>query len=193
MASFLVGITRALLPLINRVHMITVGVKPVAKDSILSVELRCHKGGPVKLEDGCEVRPGDPVIKLHLNNAWIGERWWTSGGSGKRRFPRGLFHCFKEGLQILAQKVADGEYGDVVAVYGWTAFHSQATRLGFQVIDLPNTLRVRSARLHITALRQARRIPWLRRHASSGKSMEVKAVWLSRGQLLRIHGQAPLP
>jgi hypothetical protein len=60
--------------------------------------------------------------------------------------------------------------------------------LGFQVIDLPNTLRIKLAQLHITALMQAQHIPWLRRHTTSRKSVKVKAVWLSRAELLRIHG-----
>jgi hypothetical protein len=187
MVSLLVAIVRALLPVINKVHAIALGIKPLEKGSIICVEVRRHKGCSIKLEDGCEVKPGDPVIKLHLNNARIVERQWSSSVSGMRGFPRGLFYYFNEGLQILAQKVADGEYGGIVAVYGWTAFHTHANRLGFQVIDLPNTLRIKLARLHITALMQAHRIPWFRRHITSRKTVKVKAVWLSRAELLRIH------
>jgi hypothetical protein len=188
MTSLLVAIIRALLPIINRVHAIALGIKPLGRDSIISVEVRRHKGCSIKLEDGCRVRPGDPVIKLHLNNAWIAERWWSSSGSVRKSFPRGLFYYFRDGLQLLATEVADGKYGDVVAVYGWTAFHTHASRLGFQVIDLPNTLRIKLAQLHITALRQARHIAWLKRHTASRKNLQVKAVWLSRAELLRVHG-----
>jgi len=189
MASLLLGaIIRAMLPIINKVHAIALGIKPLERNSIICVEVRHHKGCSIKLEDGCEVRPSDPVIKLHLNNAWIAERWRSSSGSGIRGFPRGLFYYFKDSLQLLATEVADGKYGGIVAVYGWTAFHTHAGRLGFQVIDLPNTLRIKLAQLHITALMQAHHIPWFRRHTTSRKSVEVKAVWLSRAELLRIHG-----
>ena len=187
MASLLLGaIVRAILPIINKVHAIALGIKPLERNSIICIEVRRHKGCPIKLEDGCEVRPGDPVIKLHLNNAWIAER--LRSRSGMRGFPRGLFYYFKDGLQLLATEVADGKYGGIVAVYGWTAFHLHANRLGFQVIDLPNTLRIKLAQLHITALMQAHHIPWLRRHAASRKSLKVKAVWLSQAELLRMHG-----
>jgi hypothetical protein len=189
MASpLLVAIIRALLPIINKVHTIVLGVKPLEKDSIICVEVRRHKGCPIKLEDGCEVKPGDPVIKLHLNNAWIAEKRRSSSGSGRRDFPRGFVSYLKNGLQLLATEVGDGKYDGIVAVYGWTAFHAHAGRLGFQVIDLPNTLRIKLARLHITALMQTHHIPWLRRHITSRKSVKVKAVWLSRAELLRIHG-----
>ena len=189
MASLLLGaIIRAMLPIINKVHSIALGIKPLERNSIICVEVRRHKGYPIKLEDGCEVGPGDSVIKLHLNNAWIAEGWRSSSGSGMRGFPRGLFYYFKDGLQLLATEVADGKYGGIVAVYGWTAFHTHAGRLGFQVIDLPNTLRIKLAQLHITALMQAHHIPWLKRPTTSRKTLQVKAVWLSRAELLRIHG-----
>ena len=88
----------------------------------------------------------------------------------------------------MASEVADGKYGSIVAIYGWTAFHTHAKRLGFQVIDLPNNMRIKLARLHIAALMQSHTIPWLRRYGISRRSVQVKAVWLSRAELLRIHG-----
>jgi hypothetical protein len=188
MAFLLVAIIRAMLPIINKVNAIALGIKPLERSSIICVEIRRHKGCSIKLEDGCEVRPGDPVIKLHFNNAWITERRRSNSGSGRRDFPRGFVSYSKDGLQLLATEVADGKYGGIVAVYGWTAFHAHASRLGFQVIDLPNTLRIKLARLHITALRQTHHIPWFRRHTPSRESVQVKAVWLSRAELLRIHG-----
>jgi len=189
MAYLLLGaIIRAILPIINKVHAIALGIKPLERNSFICVEVRRHKGSPIKLEDGCEVGSGDPVIKLHLNTAWITEKWRSRSGSGMRGFPRGLIYYFRDGLQLLATEVADGKYGGIVAVYGWTAFHTHAGRLGFQVIDLPNTLRIKLARLHITALMQANHIPWFKRHTASRESVKVKAVWLSRTELLRMHG-----
>jgi hypothetical protein len=191
MASLLLGvILRAVLPIINKVHAITHGIKPLEGSSIISVEERHHSGCSIKLEDGCEVKPGDPVIKLHLNNAWIADGWKSSSGSGMRGFPRGLFYYFKDSLQILATEVANGKHGCIVAIYGWTTFHTNANLLGFEVIDLPNTLRTKLAQLHITTLMQAHQIPWLKRPTTSHKPLEVKAVWLSRAELLRIHGSA---
>lgn len=187
MASLLVAIIRALLPIITKVHATVLGIKLLERNSIICIEVRRHKGCSIKLEDGCEIRPGDPVIKLHLNNAWFTQRLQSSSGSVMKSFPLGVIYYFKDGLQLLATEVADGKYGGIVAVYGWTAFHAHAGRLGFQVIDLPNTLRIKLARLHITALMQTHHIPWLRRHTTSRKTVKVKAVWLSRAELLRIH------
>ena len=189
MASYLLGtIVRAMLPVINKVHTIALGIKPLEGNSVICIEVRRHRGRSIKLEDGCEVRPGDPVIKLHFNDAWIAERMRSSSRSGMRGFPRGIFYYFKDGLQLLATELVEGKYSGIVAVYGWTVFHAHASRLGFQVIDLPNTLRIKLARLHIAALMQSHHVPWMKRHVTSRKSVKVKAVWLSRAELLRMHG-----
>jgi len=188
MTSLLGAIVRAILPIINKVHTMALGIKPLERNSIICIEVRRHKGCSIKLEDGSEIRPGDPVIKLHFNDAWIAEGLRSSSGSGIRGYPRGLFYYFKDGLQLLATEVADGKYGGIVALYGWTVFHAHASRLGFQVIDLPNTLRIKLARLHIAALMQSHHVPWLKKHVTSRKFVKVKAVWLSRAELLRIHG-----
>ncbi len=190
MTGLLVTIIRALLPIINRVHTIALGVKPLGENSIICVEVRHHKGYPIRLQDGCEIEAGDPVIKLHFNNAWLTEKRRASSGCRGTGFPRGSVHYVKEGLHLLATEVASGKYGSIVALYGWTAFHTRAGRLGFQVMDLPNSLRIKLARLHITALMQSHHIRWFRRHVTSGRPVQVKAVWLSRGELLRIHGSA---
>jgi hypothetical protein len=190
MASLLIAVVRALLPIINRVHAKVIGIKPRAQ-SILCVEVRHHNGSPIRLQDGCEVRTGDPVIKLHFNSTWIKEKRRSRSGLSVRAFPRGFGYYFKDGLQLLAREVADGKYGSIVALYGWTAFHAQARRFGFQIVDLPDNLRTKLARLHITALMQSHRIPWFRKRTPSRRSGKIKAVWLSRTELLKIYGSAP--
>jgi hypothetical protein len=187
-ASLLIAIIRALLPIINKVHTAALGIKPLERNSVICIEVRRHRGCPIKLEDGCEVKPGDPVIKLHFNDAWINEKRRSSSKFGSRVFPRGFVSYSKEGLQLLAREVANGKYGGIVAAYGWTALYTHASRLGFQVIDLPNTLRIKLARLHIAALMQSHHVPWFKRNTPARKSVEIKAVWLSRAELLRIHG-----
>ncbi len=116
MASPLVATVRCLLPIINRVHTIVLGIRPVGRSSVISVAVRRHKGSLIRLHDGCEVKPGAPVIKLHFNNAWIAEGLLRSGsGSGTGGFPRGLIYYFKDSLQLLATDVGNGKYDGIVA------------------------------------------------------------------------------
>jgi hypothetical protein len=191
MASLLLRpIILMILPVINKVHRAVLGIRPLEGSSIICVELTRHRGRTVRLKDGCAVRRGDPVIKLHLNSDWITQRWRSSSESGTKGFPRGLIYYFRDGLRLLAGEVAGGKYDGIVAVYGWTTFHVHAVRLGFQVIELPDTLRIKLARLHIAALMQAHHVPWLKRHGIFQSPLNVKAVWLSRAELLRIYGTA---
>lgn len=191
MASLLLRpIIRVILPVISKVHAAVLGIKPLEGSSIICVEVTRHRGRAVKLDDGCLVRPSDSVIKVHLNSDWITTRWRSDSGSGMRGFPRGLIYYFRDGLRLLAAEVAEGKYGGIVAVYGWTAFYGHSERLGFQVIDLPDSLRIKLARLHIAALMQSHHVPWLSRHATFRSPLTIKAVWLSRAELLKIHGPA---
>ncbi|UCD22499.1 MAG: hypothetical protein JSW22_02365 [Chloroflexota bacterium] len=187
-SSLLRIIIRAILPVINKAHTVVLGIKPLERNSVICIEVKRHRGRPVKLEDGCRIGLGDPVIKLHFNDAWITNALQSTSASKGKGFPRGVFYNFRDGLHLLAAEVADGKYGNIVAVYGWTAFYAYAKRLGFQVIDLPNTLRIKLARLHISALMQSHQAPRSGKRISSRKPVKVKAVWLSLAELLRIYG-----
>ena len=48
-------------------------VKPLRGDGndIFSVKLQRHKGRPITLDDGSEIKTGDRIIEIHLNNAWF--------------------------------------------------------------------------------------------------------------------------
>ncbi|MFO7996619.1 MAG: hypothetical protein R6U93_05705 [Dehalococcoidia bacterium] len=186
--SFLRAVTRPLLPVIHRAYTIALGVKHLGgSGGIICIELRRHKGHTVKLSDGCEVKPGDPVIKLHLDNAWIAERRQPGPALQTAGLPRGVIHCFKESFRLLAAQVANGKYGEVIAVYGWTILHTGARRLGFQVIDLPDSLRIRLAHFYIGGLMRLYHIRGRERYKPSRESLQIKAVWLSRAELLRIY------
>jgi hypothetical protein len=127
------------------------------------------------------------VIKLHLDNSWITRNRQSGCGQRAVDWPRGVMRYFKEGFRLLAGQIASGKYGEVVAVYGWTVLHNGARRFGFQVIDLPNTLRIRVAWFYITSLMRFCNIRGQERYKASREALEVKAIWLSRDEFLRIY------
>ncbi len=188
------GIARLVLPIINKMYTIALGVKSLGgSSSLICVELRRHEGEAVTLSDGCRVRPGDPVIKLHLNGAWFDEQEEQRSASQPAGFPRGVTRYFRDGFKLLATQVADGRYGGVIAVYGWTVLHGPARRLGFQVMELPNTLRIRIALSYIAGLMQIYRLPWVKRYRASRRPLRIKAVWLSRADLLKMYRSYAVP
>jgi len=179
-------IARVILPAIHKLFTIALDVKPLGgSGSIICIELRRHKGCAVKLKDGCEVRPGDHVIKLHLNNAWFNKKRQSS--RARLIPPWGIIHYFKNDLRLLAAQMADGKYSDVIALYSWTVLHAPIKRSGFQVTDLPNTLRTRLAQFYIIGLMQIYHIRGYREYNTSHRPLQVKAVWLSRAKLLRLY------
>jgi hypothetical protein len=163
-------------------------IRPLKADDsgIMRFNLRRYKG-PVKvLNDGSEVKTGDMIIELHLNNAWF---------KGRRKLnlkvpqaPREFLGCFAQDLHFLAQQVAGGMFGNITALHGSTILHVAARRLGFQVEELPDSLWKKGARFYMAGLMQ---VYHLRGDEVSGlreKPWELKEVWLSRATLLTKYG-----
>ena len=182
------AMVRPLLPILFRLCTLVLGIRSLGRSGgILLVELTKHKGSTVKLADGSEVKHGDRVIKLHLDNDWIAGRRQSSLRTGTAAPPSGVLRCFRDSFRLLAAQVAEGSYGNVVAVYGWTVLHSGARRFGFQVFELPSTLRTRLAQFYITSLMRFYNIRGEGRYKSSREHLKVKEIWLSRDEFLRIH------
>lgn len=177
-----------LLPVLHRLFTVVLGIRSLGRSGgIILIELTRHKGGTIKLSDGCVVKDGDRVIKLHLDNEWIAERRRSGLRTGTTALPRGVVRCFRDGFRLLAAQVADGSYGNVVAVCGWTVLHSGARRFGFQVFELPRTLRTKLAQFYITSLMKFYNIRGQNKCKATREGLKVKAVWLSRDELLKIY------
>ncbi len=182
------AMVRPLLPILFRLCTLVLGIRSLGRSGgIILVELTKHKGSTIKLADGSEVKHGDRLIKLHLDNDWIAERRQSGLRTGTAALPKGVLHCFRDGFRLLAAQVAEGSYGNVVAVYGWTVLHRGARRFGFQVFELPRTLRTKLAQFYITSLMKFYNIRGQNRCKATRESLKVKAVWLSRDELLKIY------
>ncbi len=190
MGSFIFSkaVKTALVSIVHSIYMFIIGARPLGKNSkIICVELQRYTGRAVKLVDGDEVEPDDQVMKLHFDHGWFKDKLRPGSlqnVSGQLEF----LHDFKSDMQLLATQVKNGRYGRVRAFYGWTFLHKPATRLGFQVLELPNTLRIRLARWYIGVLVSTYHVQENKRNRAAGRSIEIKAVWLSRDGLLKLYG-----
>ena len=176
-------------PVVDRLLRVIEHIRPLEADGngIFRFSLRHYKGVTRVLDDGCEVRAGDTIIELHLNNEWF---------RGRRKLnltvsqsPREFLGCLAGELHFLARQVAGGTFGsNITALHGSTILHVAARRLGFQVDELPDSLWNRGARFYMTGLMQ---VYHLRGEEVSGvreKSWELKEVWFSRAALLSKYG-----
>jgi len=175
-------------PAVDRILSVIHHIRPLRADGsgIVSLDVCHYNGHAIVLDDGSEVKTGDTIIELHLNNAWFKRRRKLNLRASQS--PREFLGCFAQDLHFLAQQVIDGKFEGVAALHGSTLQHVAATRLGFQVEELPDSLWKKGARFYMAGLMQ---IYHLRGDEVAGlreKPWELKEVWLSRAALLTRYG-----
>ena len=179
-------------PVADRFLRIIYRIRPLKADDsgIIRFNIHHYKNPTKILADGSEVKTGDRIIELHLNNAWFKKR--RELNLRALQSPREFLGCFAQDLQLLAQQVASGMFGNISALHGSTTLHIAAKRLGFQVDELPDSLSKKGASFYMTGLMQVyhlrgEEVPGLRE-----KSWELKEVWLSKAALLTKYGRKHL-
>jgi hypothetical protein len=175
-------------PVVDRLLTLVGHIRPLKADDsgIIRFNLRRYKGPSRMLNDGSEVRIGDTLIELHINNDWfrtrrkLDLRIWQS--------PWEILNCFEEDLRVLAEQVIDGKFEGVVALRGVTFLHTGAKRLGFQIDELPDSLWKKGARFYMAGLERIYNLQTDRTRKRRGRPLELKEIWLSKAALLRRYG-----
>ncbi len=165
------------------------GAEPLRKDKIgtVKIKLRRYRGHPVKLDDGCRVQTGAPVIELHLNNTWFLYKRRTTNFATVVGWE--FASAFYDDLKYLAQQIMEGKWGDgIKAIYGVTLLHSWTRRLGFTVVELPNSLWEYLVRFYLYGLMQAYGFRREGKPATRVKPYIAREIWMSRHKLLRKYG-----
>ena len=165
--------------------------KPLRQDKITTINLRLrrHRGEPVKLDDGSVVNPKDLLIELHLNNTWFLRKRTMMHSPGKIGWE--FLSAFSEDLNYLAQQVSEGIFAsEIKAIHARTLLRQDqgSQRLGFTVMDLPNTLWRRLSQFYLAGLRQAYYPEQARRPIAKAKPLVRKEVWMSKRKLLQSYG-----
>ena len=165
--------------------------KPLRQDKITTINLRLrrHRGEPVKLDDGSVVNSKDLLIELHLNNTWFLRKRTMMHSPGKIGWE--FLSAFSEDLNYLAKQVSEGIFAsEIKAIHARTLLRQDqgSQRLGFTVMDLPNTLWRRLSQFYLAGLRQAYYPERARRPIAKAKPLVRKEVWMSRRKLLQSYG-----
>ncbi len=165
--------------------------KPLRKDKIttIKVQLCRRRGEPVKLDDGSVVNPGDLLIEIHLNNDWFLRKKDMMDLPGKTGLE--FLSAFSEDLKYLAKQVSDGTFtSEIKAVHGRTLLRQGHgnQRLGFTVMDLPDSPWRRLSQFYLAGLRQAYYPERARRPVAKAKPLVKKEIWMSRKKLLQRYG-----
>jgi peptidoglycan-N-acetylglucosamine deacetylase len=165
--------------------------KPLRQDRIttINVRLRRRRGRPVKLDDGSVVNPRDMLMEIHLNNEWFLHKKDLMHLPGK--VGREFLSAFSEDLKYLAKQMSDGTFApEIKAIHGRTLLRQDQgnQRLGFTVVDLPDSRWKHLSQFYLAGLRQAYYPERARRSLAKAKPLVKKEIWMSRKKFLQRYG-----
>ena len=175
-------------PVVDRFLTLVGHIRPLKDDDtgIIRFSLHRYKGPARMLNDGSEVRIGDTLIELHMNNNWFKRRRKLNLRISQS--PWEILNCFEQDLRLLAQQVVDGKFGGVAALRGVTFLHTGAKRLGFQVDELPDSLWKKAARFYMAGLVRIYNLRTDETPKRRERPTELKEIWLSKAALLSRYG-----
>lgn len=181
-------IVLVLWPAVDKLLRAIYHIKPLKADGsgTFCLQLRRYRGPTRVLDDGSEVRSGDKIIELHLNNAWFKSRRKLSLTASQS--PPEFLGCLTQDLRLIARQIDTGMLGDIVALHGNTLLHVAARRLGFQVDELPESLRTKGARFYVAGLMRVYHLRGDQTSRLREKHWPLKEIWLSRQSLLGRYG-----
>ncbi len=173
-------------PFLDKVISKWLAIEPLRKDKIgiIGTELRRHRGRPITLYDDTIITPGDLLIELHMNNAWfLHNRVKLTDSAGEVRWR--VSSAFSNDLRYLARQLAEGRFpAGVSALHGITTLYSPARRLGFTVVELPESLRKRLITFYLSGLRRIYYFGKGKEYATQRKPLALKEIWMSKSRLL---------
>jgi hypothetical protein len=148
---------------------------------LLYVGCERYRGPARVFADRAELRPGDPVGTLHVNNALIANLYETDGAD--QRVALAFRRLLLASLEALAAEAQVSQRFCDVAVYrGINWFRPRGKRIGFQVEALAEGPRAGLLRLHFRLLLYA--------FAGGDESWKTRPIkphvfWLTRRQLMK--------
>ena len=177
-------IGKLLWPVIGRLLRVRYRMRPLRDDgtAIFCQDLRRYRGNTITLDDGSQVRTGDRIMEIHINDAWFERRRTLNPTTAESL--REIMGSLRYDLCFLARQMADGRFEDVVALHGSTLFYPGAARLGFQVEEIPDTLWKKVAFVCMARLLQVHHLQAGKESRLRGRRLELKEIWLSRTALL---------
>lgn len=154
-------------------------------------------GEAVRLSDGTEIRPGDPLLQLHLWNEHLPHMRQGPNAGWANRFRRAMHGSL---VRLAAHVMASPDCADIRAFYGFPPFGSRigavqmvrtAQRFGFDVLNLrtPFNLRDRCHEVLDSMLLWGLAYTF-NPGALRGKSLirHRYQLWISRTKLLALYG-----
>lgn len=108
-------------------------VKDIRPGGIMGYSISSYKGPPRILKDGTELREGDRMVELHVNNRYTSQMF-----SGDRILLwRGMKIVYDDLITVMLN-TRDGCYGDARAIHGISLLSHIGTRVHAEIEDIPH-------------------------------------------------------
>jgi hypothetical protein len=137
----------------ERLFLTLFRVKPInSANPLLKLRITEYRGKhPITLSDGEEIKKGDQVAELHLDNYTL----FRLGTDAKNAVQLATL-LIRRTQTLLPELVklleTDPEYANVKGLYGITIVHRGTKQLGFTVQDLPDGMFTALTRIYLRIL-----------------------------------------
>lgn len=144
----------------------------------------CKYHGPkLTTKDGVEINNGDPIVKLHIHNVGLTKQ--LKGIKNDTRLGLKTLRIVKDSLPQLALYIDSHPKGkDAKAIIGTTFLHRGVKKLGFEVADVPDSLKFKVKNLYLKFMLFLIHPNGLKRLKIKPQELLLKRVYLSKKQLL---------
>lgn len=162
------------------------GIKPFDdQETFMKMRFRTYEGKRVlHLDDGREIRPGDPILELHLNNELLYKL--SISARSTTQLSVQLIRCMQQMMPIISDRLQhDPDFQNVRALYGISLIHRNAQRFGFSLFDLPDGLFAKMTRAYLRFLLFAVHPDGKERLQMKTELLEPKIIAISREEVLK--------
>lgn len=109
------------------------------KDNILRIRLTKYKGRDITLSDGTRIKKNDILVKIHLHNVRLLKE--LKGINSELKKAKLIFQYVRRSLPGVECFIQNSpRAGKIKGVLGITSRNKGSERLGFEVIDISNSL-----------------------------------------------------
>lgn len=160
-------------------------IQPIdEKQPFLNARVRTYLGKTIQLSDGEEIKRGDQVLELHLNNDMLFKM-----GINSRSSMQLAIQMIRITEQLLPKALHfilnHPKYEKIKGLYGVSMIHRGTTQFGFTVIDLPRGLFFLLTKIYLHLLLLVVHPQGRRRLQNKGELLVPKIIAISTKEFIR--------
>lgn len=150
-----------------------------------------YRGPELITRDGTRIQHGDPIVKLHIHNWKLTKT--LRGIKNEARLGLMTLKIVRESLPELALYIEEHPKGNnIKAIIGTTFLHRGVNRLGFDVAEVPDTLKFKWKNKYLKFLLLMIHPNGLQRLKTRPEELTIKRVYMSKDQLLKQYAYSQL-